>query len=665
MAAKLRWGIVGTGMIARKFANALKASQTGSLLAVGSRVQGTADAFGAELGVPRCYGTYDALLADPDVQVVYVATPHPMHAEWAIKAAEAGKHVLVEKPIGLNWHETMAIVEAARDNDVFLMEAFMYRCHPQTARLVELVKSKAVGELGLIQATFSFKHGHGPEKRWLSQDLGGGGILDVGCYTTSMARLIAGAAAGKDFDEPLEVKGCGHLGATGVDYWAAASLKFPGGIVAQLCAGIMLRQENVVRLIGSEGTIVVPSPWFGPYPEPATILVQRTGEKQPQEVIVQTDKPMYAYEADEVAAGIARRQSGAMSWADSLGNMKVLDRWRQEIGLVYEREKPAGMVHTITHRPLEVRKGVMKYGRIAGLDKPVSRLVMGCDSNNTMPDTAVMFDDWFERGGNTFDTSHGYGNPNGACERNLGQWIRNRGIRDKVVVNEKGANYPRNTPDGLSAELIKGLERLQMEWVDIFMIHRDNVLVPVGEWVDVLNEHLRAGRMKVFGLSNFSVARLKAFGEYAARHGLRSFSAVSNQFSLARVLAPLWDMELESSSDAESRAWFQQTQTPLMSWSSQARGFFTERASRENRSDPEFNRCWYSDDNFKRKERAEELARKRGVLPINVALAYVLCQPFPTFPLIGPKQIAESRSSLAALEVELSPRDLRWLNLEE
>jgi len=368
-----------------------------------------------------------------------------------------------------------------------------------------------------------------------------------------------------------------------------------------------------------------------------------------------------------VAANIGRRQSPTMSWNDTIGNMRTLDRWRQEIGLVYDMEKPKNVLHTITRRPLTAaaaaaRKPVkMKYGKIPGLDKPLPRLFMGADSNNTMPDTAVLFDAWFENGGTAFDTSHGYGNPIGACERNLGQWIRNRGIRDQVIVMEKGANYPNDNPAGLTKELIAGLERLQMDHVDIYAIHRDNPDVPIGEWVDVLNENLRAGRMKVFALSNFTIPRLDAFRDYAARHGLQSFAAVSNQFSLAQMLAPIWDCYLVSSSDAQSRAWFEKTQTPLFSWSSQARGFFTERASRDDRSNPELVRCWYSDENFARKQRAEQLARTRGVLPINAALAYVLNQPFPTFPLIGPKRISEIRSSLAALEIELSPEELSWL----
>ncbi|MEK7766115.1 MAG: Gfo/Idh/MocA family oxidoreductase, partial [bacterium] len=157
MTGKLKWGILSTGRIAKTFANGLKTSKTGILMAVGSRTQAAAEAFGKEFGITRCHSSYEALLADSEVQAVYIATPHPGHAEWAIKAAEAGKHILCEKPLGLNYPEAMAIVDAAAEHDVFLMEAFMYRCHPQIAKLVELIKANAIGEVRVVQATFSFQ----------------------------------------------------------------------------------------------------------------------------------------------------------------------------------------------------------------------------------------------------------------------------------------------------------------------------------------------------------------------------------------------------------------------------------------------------------------------------------------------------------------------------
>lgn len=180
MNTKLRWGILGTGKIARIFAKGLSESSTGRSFAIGSRSQDSADGFGEEFNVERRYGSYEALLSDDKVQVVYISTPHPMHAEWAIKVAEAGKHLLCEKPLALNHPEAMAVVETALAHDVFLMEAFMYRCHPQTAKIVELICDKAIGDVRFIQATFSFQAEFDPESRLFKNELGGGGILDVG-----------------------------------------------------------------------------------------------------------------------------------------------------------------------------------------------------------------------------------------------------------------------------------------------------------------------------------------------------------------------------------------------------------------------------------------------------------------------------------------------------
>lgn len=662
---KLQWGIIGAGGIARAFARGLAASKTGELLAVGSRAQATADKFGDEFGTPRRYGSYDALLADKEVQAVYIATPHPMHAEWAIKAADAGKHILCEKPLTINHAEAMAVVEAAIRNDVFLMEAFMYRCHPQTAKLVELIREGTIGQVRIIQATFSFHAGFNPEGRLLKNALGGGGILDVGCYATSMARLVAGAALGKEFADPIEVRGVGHLGTTNVDEWAIASLRFPNDILAEVATGVQLNQENVVRIFGSEGNILVPSPWFCTRDAgTTTIIVRRNGEAAPREVVVEAKAGLYTIEADTVAANLTRRQapSPAMTWDDSLGNMKTLDRWRQSIGLVYETEKPQAWVLPVHKRPLAVRPGSpMKYGRIAGLEKPVSRIVMGTMAPQNTAYASVMYDDFFERGGNCFDSAHIYGG--GACERELGEWVKNRGIREQVVLLDKGAHTPFCTPEDLTRQLMESLERLQTDYLDIYVMHRDNPEIPVGEFIDVLNEHRRAGRMRIFGGSNWSIERVEAANAYAKAKGLSGMSVVSNNFSLARMVDPVWAGCI-AASDAESRAWFTRTQMPLMSWSSQARGFFV-RGNPDDRSDGELARCWYSEDNFQRLERARELAGKLGVLPINIALAYVLCQPFPTYALVGPQTLAETRTTMPALGIELTPAQLRWLNLEE
>jgi predicted dehydrogenase/aryl-alcohol dehydrogenase-like predicted oxidoreductase len=663
MSDTLNWGILGTGRIAGIFAAGVRTSRTGRMVAVGSRSLETAETFAAAWEISQAYASYEEVLADKEVQAVYIAIPHPWHAEWSIKAAEAGKHILCEKPLALNHAQAMTVVEAAVRHDVFLMEAYMYRCHPQMAKLVELIHEGAIGDVRIIQATFSFATDANPQSRLLNNALGGGGILDVGGYCTSIARLIAGTALGKEFVEPLQVKAVGHIGETGVDEYTVAALAFPGDIVADLWTGVRVQGENVVRVFGTKGSILILTPWLPSVGEPVHLVLQRGSERQV--IPVGVGENQYGLEADEVAVHLAQRQSPKMLWEDSLGNIKTQDQWRAAVGVVYAVEKPdgPGQMLPIHQRPLNVRpSSQMKYGRIQGVEKPISRLVIGADNQTTWPHAAAMFDDFFERGGTCFDTAYTYGG--GACECMLGQWIKNRGLREQVVMLDKGAHTPHCDPESLTRQHLQSLERLQTEYVDIYMLHRDNPAIPVGEFISVLNEHTNAGRMRVFGASNWSIERVVEANRWAAEHGMASFSAISNNFSLARMIDPVWAGCI-SASDAHSRAWLTDQQMPLMPWSSQARGFFTGRAHPEDHSDAELVRCWYSEDNFQRLERVSELARQRGVLPISVALAYVLCQPFPTFPLIGPRQLSETRTSFQGLEVELTSEDLRWLNLEE
>ena len=339
---KINWGIIAAGSIAETFAAALAGSSTGQLLAVASRTQEKADGFGAKFKVPRCYGSYDSLLADRDVEAVYIATPHPMHAEWAIKAARAKKHILCEKPLTVNYRDAIEVIKAARENDVFLMEAFMYRCHPQTAKLVELLRRNTIGEIRVIRAFFGFNGGSDPESRLLNNKMAGGGILDVGCYCVSMSRMVAGLATGRNFAEPLEVKGCACIGKESrVDEWAVASLRFPGDITACLATGVRIPLDNSVQIFGSEGRISVPSPWLpGRDRGETTRIIVQKGDSAPEEIAVSTGQGLYSIEADVCAASIGKRQASfpAMSWDDTLGNMKTLDMWRESIGLRYDFE---------------------------------------------------------------------------------------------------------------------------------------------------------------------------------------------------------------------------------------------------------------------------------------------------------------------------------------
>lgn len=339
----LAWGILGTGSIARTFARGLAKSRTGKLVAAGSRQPDTAVKFAQEFGNITAHGSYEKLLVDPAVQAIYISTPHPSHAEWCIKAARARKHILCEKPLTMNHAEAMVVAEAAREHGVFLMEAFMYRCHPHTARLVELIRSGTIGEVGVIQATFSFRAGFNAESRLFKNELGGGGILDVGCYTTSIARLLAGAAQGKPFANPTKLAGFAKLHSeTGTDMYAVAAVEFPGGILGQLATGVGLTQDNGVRVYGTDGWLYAPNPFvMAPEGGSASIFLTRPGGAKPEEIIVQTDDYLYALEADAVGDAIARGklESPHMTVADSLGNMAALDEWRQSVGLVYESEK--------------------------------------------------------------------------------------------------------------------------------------------------------------------------------------------------------------------------------------------------------------------------------------------------------------------------------------
>ncbi len=342
--AKLRWGILGTGHIAGVYARGVAASQSGELAAVGSRASASADRFAREFGVPRAHGSYEALLADRAVEAVYVATPHPEHAAWAIRAAQAGKHILCEKPLTLNRADAGRVVAAARAAGVVLMEAFMYRCHPQTAKVVELVAGGALGRVGIVQATFSFAADPDPANRWWNPALGGGGILDIGCYPVSFARLVAGAADGKPFADPVGVSGAGHRHPeTGVDAYAAATLKFANGVVAQVACGVGLTQDNSVRVYGSDGWLHVPVPWKpGDEAGISRIMLYRQGVANPEEFVT-TSPPLYALEADAFGAALAagQREVPQMTLADTLGNMAVLDQWRAAVGVAYPGENAA------------------------------------------------------------------------------------------------------------------------------------------------------------------------------------------------------------------------------------------------------------------------------------------------------------------------------------
>lgn len=662
----IRWGILGPGSIAQSFAGGVADSRTGKLVAIGARnpaKPGLAESFPGA----RILDGYDALLADPDIDAVYISIPHPGHAQWAIKAAEAGKHVLCEKPLALTAFEADAMIHAARKAGTFLGEAFMYRLHPQTLKLVELIRSGIIGEIRMIKSSFGFAMPRFmPEHRLYANDSAGGGILDVGGYPVSMVRLIAGAATGLPFAEPDKVVGTAHLGQSGVDEWASALLHFPDGIVAEVSCSISLNQDNVLRILGTKGRIEVPDFWFAGGNRDVGLghidVIASDGARET--ISVNEKRHVYSFEVDAAGEAIrAGRQEFAwpgMAWAESLGTLRVLDRWRAAAGLEYGIEKAQQRVNTISGRPLRSGGTAIAKRTIPGLSKPASVVALGFEDFRTFSSGSILLDAFFEAGGNLFDTGYVYGA--GYTEKLLGEWLKNRGVRAQSVVIAKGAHSPLCYPDVIGKQLDQSLDRLQTDHVDVYFMHRDNPDVPVGEFVDAMDREVKAGRIRgPFGGSNWTMERMDQAIAYAERTGKRRPGALSNNFSLAEMLEPIWAGCITSSTDAW-KVWLTSRQMPNFAWSSQGRGFFTDRAGRDKRDNEELVRVWYSERNFGRRDRAIELAARLGKSPIHIALAYVLAQPFPSIPLIGPRTLDELDDSLRALDITLSQADLEWLD---
>jgi len=661
---KVRWGIIGPGGIAQAFRNGVKQAAHGELVAIATRnpdKPGLAETFPGA----RIVHGYEALLADKEVDAIYIAVPHTGHAEWAIKAAEAGKHVLVEKPLALSAHEEDAVFHAHKKAGTFAGEAFMYRLHPQAARLIELIQAGTIGEVRMIQSSFGFSMGKfQPGHRLFASALAGGGIMDVGCYPVSMTRLIAGVATGKAFADPVKVAGTARLNAEGTDDWAAALLTFESGIVAQVACAVMVNLDNVLRIHGSEGRIEVPDFWFagGTRDQGLGRIDIIKGGKTETESVNETAH-VYSFEAEAASLAIleGRREFAApgMSWADSLGNARVLDAWRHDAGIEFSVEKSANRIRTLDNRTLGPNTGVIPKRSIPGLGKPASAVALGFEDFRSFPSGAILLDAFWERGGNIFDTAFIYGG--GYTEKLFGEWQKSRGVREEAVLIGKGAHSPLVYPDVIAKQLTQSLERLQTDYVDVYFMHRDNPDVPVGEFVDAMDAEVKAGRIRgPFGGSNWTQQRMDEAIAYAERTGKTRPMALSNNFALAEMLDPIW-AGCVTASTPSFKQWLNDRQITNFSWSSQARGFFTERAGRDKTDNEELVRCWYNEQNFGRRDRAIQLAAETGHSPIHVALAYVLAQPFPSIPLIGPRRLEELEDSLKAFEIKLSPEQVKWL----
>jgi D-xylose 1-dehydrogenase (NADP+, D-xylono-1,5-lactone-forming) len=307
----LNWGLLSTARINGALIPALRASKRNRLAAVGSRRLEAAQAYAREWRIPRAHGSYEALLADPEVDVVYVSLPNAMHAEWSIKALEAGKHVLCEKPLALSVQEVDSMAAAARSSRKVLAEAFMYLHHPQTRRVKEVVDSGRLGQLQIIKGAFTFVLRREGDVR-LEPELGGGSIWDVGCYPISYARLLAAA-------EPEEVFGWQILSENGVDVSFAGQMRFPGGVLAQFDCGFQTQGRAYMEIAGSDGSVYITSPFKPGRDERLELRLGGRIEK----LIVKGDE-LYKGEVEDLADAALNGEQPRVSIAQSRGNIATI-----------------------------------------------------------------------------------------------------------------------------------------------------------------------------------------------------------------------------------------------------------------------------------------------------------------------------------------------------
>jgi len=307
----LHWGLLSTARINRALITPLRASKRNQLLAVASRTQESAEKYAHEWKIPRAHGSYEALLADPEIDVVYISLPNHLHAPWTIKAVEAGKHVLCEKPLALSVEEVDAVQSAARRHERVVMEAFMYRHHPQTLKVQEVVKSGTLGPLKLIRGSFSFALSREGDVR-LDPAMGGGSIWDIGCYPISYARTVVGAA-------PLDVFGWQVIGPTGIDDTFVGQMRFDHDLLVQFDSSFVIPFHAFMEIVGSEGTLNIPRPFK---PETDEKIYLTRGEKT--ETIKVKGQELYIGEVENMADAILLGQEPRISLNDSRVNVAVI-----------------------------------------------------------------------------------------------------------------------------------------------------------------------------------------------------------------------------------------------------------------------------------------------------------------------------------------------------
>ena len=328
MTDTIRWGILGTGFIARQFAGDLQHAAGASLMAVGSRSQETADAFAETFDIPNRHASYEALAADPDVDAIYVATPHPYHCNNTLMCLETGKSVLCEKPFALNEVEAQRMIDTARKRGLFLMEGMWTYCFPAIRKVKELVETGAIGEPRMMMGAFCFRSDWDESTAVLNRELGGGALLDVGVYPISVAHLVFGR-------EPENIHAAAHIGTTGVDEQNGIVMTYPGGGMAIMASAVRTAMPEDLVISGTDAQIRIPEPFY----RPNRIEILRE-EKETEVLHFEYPGMGMQFEAQEVGDCLRAKagESTLVSHEHSLAIMRTLDRIRSHWGLRYPGE---------------------------------------------------------------------------------------------------------------------------------------------------------------------------------------------------------------------------------------------------------------------------------------------------------------------------------------
>jgi len=312
----ISWGVLSTSKFAaRATIPAMQKSKYSQVAAIASREIGPAQAAAARLGIPKAVGSYEALLSDPEIDAIYIPLPNYLHVEWTLKALKAGKHVLCEKPIGLNYEDARRLADAAKDfPNLKVMEAFMYRHHPQWKKVKELIEEKAIGEMVAVHSLYSYYNDDTTNIRNIVE-AGGGAMLDIGCYCTSLSRYVFGS-------EPRRVMGrVEYDPKTKIDRLASGMLDFDRGIATFTC-GTQMQPYQRVNIFGTKGRIELEIPFNAPNDRPCRIWLQRGG---PVEKILFDICDQYTIQADLFAQAILTNGKVPTPLEDGIANMKVID----------------------------------------------------------------------------------------------------------------------------------------------------------------------------------------------------------------------------------------------------------------------------------------------------------------------------------------------------